>query len=92
MENPSNKRTLLAAYRVPGFRTQARVDGYEDHHPAFVITLVRRQKKQYVAVAEKVIAVFMIDAGIAPEISIVVIARSILTLKGAMWTARCAAG
>ena len=44
MENQSNKRPLLAAYRMPGFRTSARIDGYEHTHPAFVITLVRRQK------------------------------------------------
>jgi hypothetical protein len=44
MENRANKQSLLMAYRVPGFRARARIDSYEVKHPAFVITLDRRQK------------------------------------------------
>ena len=88
MKNPSDTRTLLAAYRVPGFRTQARVDGYEDNLRAFVITLVRRQKKRCAAVAGKVIAAFMTGAGAARAISIAATAKSISTSRCAAWTAR----
>jgi hypothetical protein len=90
MKNSSNQ-TLLAAYRVRGFRTQARVDGYEDNPRAFVITLARRQKKRRVAVAGRVIAAFMTGAGIAPAISIAATARFISTSSCAAWTAKGAA-
>jgi hypothetical protein len=78
----SNKRTLLAAYQVAGFRASARIEEYEHTPPAFVITLVRRQKKRCAAAAEQVIAAFMIGAGIVPETSIAATTRSISILNG----------
>jgi len=53
MERQPDKKTLLDAYRVPGFRARARVDGHEQEPPAFVITLDRRSKKQCAAGAER---------------------------------------
>jgi hypothetical protein len=91
MKNPFDTRTLLAAYRVPGFRTQARVDGCEENPRAFVITLARRQKKRCAAVAGKAIAAFMTGAGAVPAISIAATAKSISTSRCAAWTARPAA-
>jgi hypothetical protein len=88
MTNHPNKRTLLTAYRVPGFRTQARVDSYDDNHPAFVITLNRRSKKRCAAAVEKSITASMTGAGTEHGISIVGIAKSISTLKCAVWTAK----
>ena len=46
MENRADTRTLLDAYRMPGFRARAQVDGYALEPPAFVITLERRQKNR----------------------------------------------
>ena len=91
MKNPPNKRTLLAAYRVSGFRALGRIDDHGDNGSAFVITLVRRQKKPYALIAEKVTAAFMTDVYIAPGISIVAATGFISTLNGAALAARCAA-
>ena len=66
----SNKRTLLAAYQVAGFRASARIEEYEHTPPAFVITLVRRQKKRYAAGAGRFIAAFTVDEIDACVISI----------------------
>ena len=84
MENQANKKTLLAAYRVPGYRARARVDVYEDKHPAFVITLERRQKKRCVAYAEQSATVSMTGVGDA---------RAILDAAGEkfIWTSKCGA-
>jgi hypothetical protein len=53
MKDPFEKApkvTLRDAYKVPGFRVSARIEGYDDlKHPAFVLTLKRRSKKQFAA-------------------------------------------
>jgi hypothetical protein len=84
MENQANQESLLAAYRVSGFRARARVDAYEGKHPAFVITLERRQKKRCVADAARRSTVSMTGA---------VAARAILGAADGkfIWTSRCAA-
>ncbi len=64
MENQANKETLLAAYRVPGFRARAQIDSYEDNHAAFVITLDRRQKKRCAAYAGQPATVSMTSVGV----------------------------
>lgn len=91
MKNPSDKHALLDAYRVPGFRARARVEGADHKPPAVVITLDRRQKKRGAAVAGRCIAAFMTADGIAPVTLVVATARFIWTLNGAVWTARGAA-
>src|ERR1035437_6913425 len=48
-------KSLRDAYRVSGFRVQARIDSYDElDHPAFVVTLDRRSKKGVRRVRESV--------------------------------------
>lgn len=52
------------AYKVSGFRVQARIDSYDElEHPAFVVTLDRRSKKRFAVGARKFVAAFTINAG-----------------------------
>ena len=47
------------AYKVSGFRVQARIDSYDElEHPAFVVTLDRRSKKRFAAGAGRFAAAF----------------------------------
>lgn len=56
--------SLRDAYKVSGFRVQARVDSYDElEHPAFVVTLVRRSKKRCAASAGRFAAAFTTNAG-----------------------------
>jgi hypothetical protein len=91
MENEANQESLLAAYRVPGFRARARIDSYEDKHPAFVITLDRRQKKRCAACAARHITASTIESGIARATSIAATTRCIWTSSCAAWLAKGAA-
>ena len=91
MRNKPDKRALLDEYMVPGFRTPARVEGFEEGSPAFVITLMGRQKKRHAAVAARSIEVSMIDGDGGHVISIAVSVPFISTLNGDVWSARCAA-
>ena len=91
MRNKPDKRALLDEYMVPGFRTPARVEDFEEGSPAFVITLMRRQKKRHAAVAARIIEVSMIDGDGGHVISIAVSVPFISTLNGDVWSARCAA-
>jgi hypothetical protein len=68
MEKHPDKKSLLDAYRVPGFRTRARVGGIDLKAPVFVITLVRRQKKRFAADAANPVAAFTTTAGIGRAI------------------------
>ena len=81
MENPTDSKTLLAAYHVPGFRAQSRVDSHEHVPPAFVITQVRRQKKRFAVAAESLTPASTTSDGVAPAIWVVVTARFISTLR-----------
>jgi hypothetical protein len=52
------------AYKVSGFRAQARIDSYDElEHPAFVITLDRRSKKRFAAGAGRFAAAFTTNGG-----------------------------
>jgi hypothetical protein len=64
-------KSLLDEYRVPGFRTLARVKSDEKDPTAFALTLVRRQKKRYAVAAARFIAAFTADASGVCVISIV---------------------
>jgi hypothetical protein len=88
MENPSTQETFLAAYRVPGFRARARIDSYEDKHPAFVITLDRRQKKRCAAHVARSITAFTTEGGAARATSIAATAKCIWTSSCAAWPAK----
>ena len=92
MENHSNTDSLLAAYRLPGFRARGRVEAYEGkHHPAFVITLIRRQKKRYAAYAARRITVFTTEGGAGRAIWIAAALPFIWISSIAVWPAKCAA-
>jgi hypothetical protein len=82
MENQPDRKSLLDAYRVPGFRARARVAGGD--LPVFVITLDRRSKKRCAAPAANLVAAFTTTAGVG---------RAILAAEDARFisTSRCAA-
>jgi hypothetical protein len=92
MQNRPETRTLLDAYRVRGFRARTRVEGSDHNPPAFVITLIRRQKKRGAAGVENPLAAFMTGAGIAPAISIAALTKCISTLNFTAWTAKSVVG
>jgi len=60
MKKPDELKTLLDEYRVPGFRTLARVKQDEKDPTGFELKLIRRQKKRYAVVAARAIAAFTI--------------------------------
>jgi hypothetical protein len=95
MKNPSDIpacRTLRDAYKIPGFRVRARIDGYDElKHPAFVLTLDRRSKKQCAARAARYAAVFTTRAGDGRAISIAAIGKSISIFPCGVSNARRAA-
>jgi len=62
MKKTDELKSLLDEYRVPGFKTMARVKQDEKDPTAFALTLVRRQKERYVAAAGRFIAAFTVDA------------------------------
>ena len=88
MKTQPDRKALHDAYRVSGFRTRARVAGDEHTPPAFVLTLDRRQKKRFAKGVATRTEASMIDAGIAPAISLAGIAKCISPLNGAAWNAR----
>jgi hypothetical protein len=91
MKNQSEKRTLLAAYRVTGFRVRARVEGGEEGSAGFVVTLDRRQKKRHAAGAERPIVDFTTGGGIGRGIWIAAGARCGSISRCGAWTAKRAA-
>jgi hypothetical protein len=84
MGKQPDQKSLLDAYRVPGFRARARVDGIGGDLPVFVITLDRRSKKRCAAPAANLVAAFTTADGVG---------RAILATEGARFisTSRCAA-
>ena len=92
MEEGTDKESLLAAYQVPGFRAQARVDMYEiKGHPALAITLERRQKKRCVPSAGRRITAFTTRDGSALATLIAERTRRIWTSSIGAWNAGSAA-
>ena len=92
MEEQAEKESLLAAYKVPGFRAQARGDIYEiKDMPALAITLERRQKKRCVPAAARRITAFTTRDGFAPATLIVELTRSVWILSIGAWHAGSAA-
>jgi hypothetical protein len=75
-------KNLRDAYKVSGFRVQARIDSYEElEHPAFVVTLDRRLKKRCAAGAGRSAAAFTTDGGDGRAILDVAIGKSISTFR-----------
>ena len=92
MEEQAEKESLLAAYQVPGFRAQARVDVYEiKDQPALAITLERRQKKQCVPAAARRITAFTTRDGFVPATLIAERTKSVWILSIGAWHAGSAA-
>jgi hypothetical protein len=92
MEEQAEKESLLAAYRVLGFRAQSRVDVYEiQDRPALAITLERRQKKRRVPVAARRITAFTTRDGFAPATLIAARTRSVWISSIGAWRAGSAA-
>ena len=92
MEEETEKESLLAAYKVPGFRAQARVDVYEvKDRPALAITLERRQKKRCVPAAARRITAFTTKDGFVPATLIAERTRSVWILSIGAWSAESAA-
>ena len=92
MEEQAEKESLLAAYQVPGFRAQARVEVYEiEDRPALAITLDRRQKKRCVLAAARRITAFTTKDGFASATLIAERTRSVWILSIGAWHAESAA-
>ncbi len=71
-------KSLRDAYKVSGFRVQARIDSDDElEHPAFVITLDRRSKKRFAAGAGRFAAAFTPNAGDGRAILDAAIGKSI---------------
>ncbi len=92
MEEQVEKESLLAAYKVPGFRAQAWVDVYEMRdRPALTITLERRQKKRCVLAAARRITAFTTKDGFGRVTLIAERTRSVWILSIDAWRAGSAA-
>lgn len=85
-DSPVNR--LSDAYRVAGFRVQAKLDSYDHEPPAFVLTLVRRSKKPCVAVVENLVAAATTVAGAGRAILAAATEKSISIFKCAASVAR----
>ena len=91
MEKPLSNASIFDAYCFPGFVTRKRVKEREDDLTSLVITLTRRQKKRYVARAEKSIAASTIVRRAWRAISLVEIDRFISNMNVAALNVRSAA-
>ncbi len=70
--------SLVDEYAYPGFRPLSRIVKHPNKSNALIITLRRRQKKQYVESAEQCITPFMIENSGLLEISLAEMPRFIL--------------
>ena len=78
-------KSLRDAYKVSGFRVQARIDSYDElEHPAFVITLDRRSKKRCAAGAGRFAGATTTNAGDGCAILDAAIGRFISTFRCAV--------
>ena len=92
MEEQAEKESLLAAYKVPGFRAQARVEVYEiKDRPALAITLERHQKKRCVPAAARRITASTTKDGFAPATLIAERTKFFWILSIGAWRAGSAA-
>jgi len=92
MEEETEKESLLAAYKVSGFRARSRVEVYEiKDRPALAITLERRQKKQCVPAVARNITTFTTKDGFVSATLIAGRTRSVWILSTGAWRAGSAA-
>lgn len=78
-------------YQYPGFRPRSKIKGMFGDPKAVVITLVRRQKKRCVGVAEQYTTVFMITRLSRFVTYLVETLGSIWRWRCGGWTAGCVA-
>ena len=75
-------KSLRDAYKVSGFRVQARIDSCDElEHPAFVVTLDRRSKKRCAAGAGRFAAVTTTNVGDGRAILAAALGKSISTFR-----------
>jgi hypothetical protein len=92
MEEQAEKESLLAAYKVAGFRAQSRVEVYEiKNRPALAITLERRQKKRCVPAVARHITVITTRDGFVPATLIAGRMRFVWISSTGVWRAGSAA-
>ena len=79
-EKPSGKqpiKNLRDAYKLAGFRAQAKIDSYEHEPSALVLTFDRRSKKRFAAAAKNRAAISTTNVGAGRVISVAATAKSI---------------
>lgn len=81
MAKTSIKKSLLDAYKFDGFKTMTKIKEHKFIQDAFVLTLVRRQKKLFAEHVVKLITSDMIKKINLQEIFLLVIIRFSLSLK-----------
>jgi len=92
MEEQAEKESLLAAYKVSGFRARSRVEVYEiKNRPALAITLERRQKKRCVPAVARHITAFTTRDGFVPATLIAERTRFVWISSTGAWRAGSAA-
>ena len=80
MEKPSGKqpiKNLRDAYKLAGFRAQAKIDSYEHEPSALVLTFDRRSKKRFAAAAKNRAAISTTNVCAGRVISVAATAKSI---------------
>jgi len=90
MQNSTQKKSLLDAYRFKGFKTSSKIKSHLMTLKALVITLVRRQKKRFAALVVRPITSGMTIESRRPVTSLQATTKSILSLKFAEFFARSA--
>lgn len=65
--------SLKDLYNFPGFRAQARLRPHPEHQGAMIVTLKRRQKKQFAAAARLTAAGMTIGKGLSATLAAVVL-------------------
>ena len=88
MDQQPDKKTLLDAYRVPGYRARSRVDGYDHEPPALSSRLIGAQKNSVRRDAGRDAAAFTTSAGVGRAILAAEIGMFIWTLRYAASTCR----
>jgi len=90
MKKRTSRKSILDGYRVPGFQTLSRVKGRFGDQSALVVTLSRRQKKLFAAVAARFTELFTIADFVRHEISVPAAGACTLNLNFAVSIARFA--
>jgi hypothetical protein len=87
MKKSVPRKSLLDGYRFAGFRGRSKIKGCFGDSTSLVISLSRRQKKQFVELAQPALKVGMIARRSKPVILAVAIAAFIWNLRSAVYFA-----